>query len=90
MIFDIQEYCPPNETLVPKIWAEHGTSQCFTETISSAAALGYILIFGTIQLMFYRKYAMPVEHYALPFSQLFGLQVRCSFEFYVRFVMFLM
>jgi hypothetical protein len=38
-------------------------------------ALGYILLFGTIQLMFYRKYAAPVEHYALPFSQLFGLQV---------------
>ncbi|ODM99680.1 ATP-binding cassette sub-family B member 6, mitochondrial [Orchesella cincta] len=69
------EYCPPNETLVPHILRDGGVSQCFAETISSSVTLGFILLFGTIQFFFYRKYAIEVQHYTLPYSRLFGLQM---------------
>jgi len=75
MKFNLENFCPPNETLIPRFGEEKGISQCLTETVMSSATLGFMLTFGTIQILFYRKYATPVQHYALPFSQLFGLQV---------------
>lgn len=75
-LFRINEYCPPNETLVPHIYADKGVSQCFAETISSSVTLGFMLLFGTIQFFFYRKYAIEVQHYTLPYSRFFGLQVK--------------
>ncbi|CAG7835547.1 unnamed protein product [Allacma fusca] len=68
------QYCPPNITL-SEVWVNNGLSVCFMDTVISATSLGFILLFGCIQLFFYRKYATVVEHYALPYSQLFGLQM---------------
>ena len=42
------------------IWINHGVSICFLDTITSSVTLGFILIFGITQLLFYRKYATPV------------------------------
>lgn len=53
-------YCPPNVTIFD-IWVDHGLSHCFLDTVSSSVLAGFIVIFGTIQLIMYYKYAMPIE-----------------------------
>lgn len=53
-------YCPPNVTIYD-IWVDHGLSHCFLDTVSSSVLAGFIVIFGTIQLIVYRKYATPIE-----------------------------
>ena len=53
-------YCPPNVT-IHDIWVDHGLSHCFLDTVSSAVLAGFIVIFGTIQLIMYRKYATAIE-----------------------------
>ncbi|XP_055303857.1 ATP-binding cassette sub-family B member 6 [Sitodiplosis mosellana] len=53
-------YCPPNVTIYD-IWVNHGLSHCFLDTVSSAVLAGFIMIAGTIQLIMYRKYAIPIE-----------------------------
>lgn len=54
------EYCPDNITL-SDIWINHGLSHCFADTVSSTVIAGFMLIFGTFQLLMYRKYATPVD-----------------------------
>lgn len=75
MKFELNEFCPPNETLLPHFLSDKGVSPCFTETVISSASVLYMLLFGSMQLLLYKRYATPVQHYALPFSQLYGLQV---------------
>ncbi|CAH2096146.1 unnamed protein product [Euphydryas editha] len=53
------EYCPPNVTL-SEIWIDHGISQCFMETVSAAIIGGFLLVFGIIQVVMYRRYATEV------------------------------
>ncbi|XP_047533093.1 ATP-binding cassette sub-family B member 6 [Vanessa atalanta] len=53
------EYCPPNVTL-GEIWIDHGISQCFMETVSAAVIGGFLLVFGTIQIVMYKRYATEV------------------------------
>lgn len=52
-------FCPPNVTIYD-IWVDHGLSHCFLDTVSSSVLAGYIVIFGTIQLFMYYKYATPI------------------------------
>lgn len=54
------EYCPDNITL-SDIWINHGLSHCFADTVSSTVIAGFMLIFGTFQLLMYRKYGTPIE-----------------------------
>ncbi|CAG4971826.1 unnamed protein product [Colias eurytheme] len=53
------EYCPPNVTL-GEIWVDHGISQCFMETASAAFIGVFLLIFGVIQIIMYKRYATEV------------------------------
>ncbi|XP_075221420.1 ABC transporter ATP-binding protein/permease Hmt-1 [Lycorma delicatula] len=48
-------YCPPNIT-ISQIWLNHGTSECFTATLTSSLLLLFILIFGSTQVYMYHKY----------------------------------
>ncbi|KAF4533336.1 hypothetical protein B566_EDAN002733 [Ephemera danica] len=68
------KYCPPNITL-NEIWVDHGVSQCFMDTVSTAVTAGFLLIFGTTQLWIYKKYATTVSSYSLPKSKLYCLQL---------------
>lgn len=54
------EFCP-NNISVSDIWINHGLSHCFADTVASSAIAGFILIFGTFQLIMYRRYGMPIE-----------------------------
>lgn len=69
-------FCRPNETLnVP--WIDHGFSICFIHTLGSSVVGGFILLFGLIQLQFYRKYATRVRSNVLPRNKLFKVQIFC-------------
>ena len=48
-------YCPPNET-INKYWIDHGMNICFLETVTSSTILGFILVFGSIQLLLYWRH----------------------------------
>lgn len=66
-------YCPPNVTF-SQIWINHGLSQCFMDTISSSVMFGFIFLFGTIELLMYRKYGTRVEFNIRP-SKLYKFQL---------------
>lgn len=68
------KYCPPNVTL-HDIWIDHGISQCFMDTVTSAVTAGFLFLFGTTQLWIYKKYATTVSSYSLPRSKLYYLQL---------------
>ncbi|XP_041979528.1 ATP-binding cassette sub-family B member 6 [Aricia agestis] len=55
-------YCPPNITL-SEIWVDHGISQCFMETVSAGVIGTFIVVFGTIQLVMYKRYATSCDTY---------------------------
>lgn len=70
---NIPALCPPNIT-IHNIWINHGVSQCFLETLSSAIMAGFILFFGTIQLIIYKRHATRVESSRLRSSMLYKIQ----------------
>lgn len=76
-------FCPPNITFI-QIWVNHGMSKCFMDTVSSSAIALYLLIFGTIQLLMYRRYGTEVDFHILPKSKLYTLQ-----KFFLLFIPFL-
>lgn len=67
-------YCPPNVTL-NEIWTKHGFSHCFMDTVGPAIWGGFLLLFGSIQLLMYRKYATPTEPTQISKSRLYALQM---------------
>ncbi|XP_037942995.1 ATP-binding cassette sub-family B member 6, mitochondrial-like, partial [Teleopsis dalmanni] len=68
-------YCPPNVTF-SQIWVNHGISHCFMDTVGTSVYAGFILIFGFIQLMMYRKYATRITDPTLiSKSRLYALQL---------------
>ncbi|CAH0585678.1 unnamed protein product [Chrysodeixis includens] len=74
----MMEYCPPNVTLA-EIWVDHGISQCFMETASAIFIGGFLLIFGLIQIVMYKRYATEVMDVRT--SRLFVVQL--SFTLFV-------
>lgn len=66
-------YCPPNVTF-SQVWINHGLSQCFMDTISSSVMFGFVFLFGTIELLMYRKYGTPVENPSRP-PKLYKFQI---------------
>lgn len=70
---DIQ-YCPSDSPL-PIIWIDHGISQCFLSTVSVSITAGFLLLFGAIQLYFYRKHATRIDTEEVGQSKLFNLQI---------------
>lgn len=67
------EYCPPNITL-SDFWLNHGISHCFMDTVSSAVLAGFIFIFGSIQLIMYKKYATLIDEH-IGKSKLYNFQI---------------
>lgn len=67
-------YCPPNVTL-SDVWIKHGISHCFMDTVGPAVWGGFLLLFGTIQLLIYRKYATPTDPTQISKSRLYALQM---------------
>lgn len=69
------DYCPPNITL-SVIWTNHGISHCFMDTVSTSVIAGFLLIFGTMQLLMYRRYATPINDVnQISVSKLYGFQL---------------
>lgn len=75
------EYCPPNVTL-NEVWVDHGISQCFMETVSSTIIGLFILVFGSTQIVMYKRYATEVMD-VRP-SKLFAVQI-----FFTLFIPFM-
>lgn len=73
MVFNIS-YCPPNITIW-EVWVDHGTSQCFMDTITSSVIAAFILVAGIIQLCMYRKYGTEVSPNHVTKSKLYRLQI---------------
>lgn len=71
-------YCPPNISL-SDVWINNGTSVCFMDTVTTSITFGFLLVFGTIQLLMYRKYGTEVSSNQLPKSRLYGLQIFLAF-----------
>lgn len=67
-------YCPPG-VHIWDVWVDHGTSQCFMDTISSSLVAGFILIAGSIQLGIYRRYGTEVSPNHLTSNKLYMLQI---------------
>ncbi|KAJ9597259.1 hypothetical protein L9F63_011895, partial [Diploptera punctata] len=72
------KYCPPNITL-DEIWVNHGTSQCFMETVSVSVTAGLLFLFGSAQLWMYKKYGTQVVQSSLPVSKLYHVQIFFTF-----------
>merc|ERR1711963_204768 len=71
-------YCPPNATL-DKIWINHGINICWMETVSSSIIGLFILLFGTLQLSLYKRYATHLSDITVPKKTLFKIQVGAHF-----------
>ncbi|EDW81071.1 uncharacterized protein Dwil_GK11860 [Drosophila willistoni] len=68
-------YCPPNVTL-STVWINHGISHCFMDTVGPSIYGGFLLIFGSIQLLMYRKYATRItDPTHISKSRLYALQL---------------
>lgn len=68
-------FCPPNVTM-SHFWIDGGFTQCFMDTITSSVCCGFLLIFGTVQLFMYRKYATRLNQANIvKVNCLYGLQI---------------
>ncbi|CAG9818734.1 unnamed protein product [Phaedon cochleariae] len=73
MVLNIS-YCPPNVSIWD-VWVNHGTSQCFMDSLTSSVIAGFILIAGSIQLYIYRKYGTEAAPNHLSRSKLYYVQI---------------
>ncbi|KAJ8682804.1 hypothetical protein QAD02_018596 [Eretmocerus hayati] len=83
MEFQNMTYCPPNVTF-NQIWVNHGMSKCFMDTVGTSIIALYLFIFGSIQLLMYRRYGTENEFHSSPNSRLYKLQ-----QFLLYFLPFL-
>ncbi|KAJ6633177.1 ATP-binding cassette sub-family B member 6 [Pseudolycoriella hygida] len=68
-------YCPLNTT-GSDIWIEYGITQCWLSTTISVLLTGFVLAFGSIEMLVYRKSAVPVkEPTKLPDGQFYKFQM---------------
>ncbi|KAG4075106.1 hypothetical protein HA402_013501 [Bradysia odoriphaga] len=70
-------YCPPNVTL-HEVWTKNGMSHCFVDTVSTSVIAGFLLIFGTLQLFMYRRYATLNDDLPVNKPKLYNLQIFLS------------
>lgn len=68
------QYCPTNVSLIP-VWSNHGISQCFLDTVSAGVIGGFLLLFGTIQLLMYRRYGTENNPSQIGRSRMYNFQV---------------
>lgn len=71
---EMPAFCPPNVT-ISDIWINHGVSHCFMDTVSSSVIAGFILLFGMVQLIVYKKYSTVVEARRIKPSFLYKFQI---------------
>lgn len=71
------QFCE-NGSYLTEPWTDHGLSHCFLETVASTVIFGFILIFGGIQIVIYRKFSTPVEKRLQPHSCLYIFQILLS------------
>ena len=67
-----------NGTHLWEAWRDHGLTHCFLDTVSSSILFGFILIFGGIQILIYRKYSTLLDARWRPQSCLYHLQIALS------------
>ncbi|ELU17804.1 hypothetical protein CAPTEDRAFT_194933, partial [Capitella teleta] len=67
-------FCDPSSSL-SEPWTQEGLSPCFLSTLSSSLTLALIFIFGTAQIIVYRKYSTPLPVFSRPKSRVFHLQI---------------
>ena len=70
------EYCPPNVTL-DVFWVNHGLTRCFLDTVSTSIITGFLVLFGTIESLIYRKYGSPIQ--PRPWHRLVKMKERSIF-----------
>lgn len=70
------QYCSPNSSM-SELWINHGISECFMDTLSALVIGGFLLIFGSIQLYMYHKYATAIQD-AVVKSKLYNFQIFLS------------
>lgn len=68
------QYCPTNVSM-GVIWDNHGISQCFLDTVSAGVIGGFLLLFGTIQLIMYRRYGTEISLAQIERSRMYNFQV---------------
>lgn len=71
---EMPAFCPPNIS-ISDVWLNHGVSHCFLETASSSAIAGFILFFGIIQLVVYKKYSTRIDSRRIRPSILYKFQL---------------
>lgn len=57
------------------VWFNHGISQCFLDTISTVTIGGFLLLFGTIQLIMYHRYGMEINAAQIRRSKMYNFQL---------------
>lgn len=71
------QYCPPNITLNHP-WVNHGLTRCFLDTVSTSIITGFLILFGSIESIVYRKYGSPIQSRSGQRSKLFILQIMAA------------
>ena len=71
------QYCPQNIS-IQDIWIDKGVPLCFLETITSTILGLFILLFGTIQIIRYKKNGVKISNLSTS-NKLFCLQVLVHF-----------
>ncbi|XP_049287199.1 ATP-binding cassette sub-family B member 6 [Anopheles funestus] len=67
-------YCPTN-TSMDVIWFNHGVSQCFMDTVAMGSIGGFLLIFGTLQLIMYLRHSTEIDTQRIRKSRLYRFQL---------------
>lgn len=68
------QYCPTNVSMAV-VWFNHGISQCFLDTVSMATIGGFLLLFGTIQLIMYRRHGTEISPTQILPSKMYAFQL---------------
>ncbi|CAF0760216.1 unnamed protein product [Adineta steineri] len=71
-------FCSLNETTSGGgmvVWTDKGFTLCFFDTFTTSILFGFILIFGLIQFIFYKRYGFKIEKEYIDASVLYSLQV---------------
>ncbi|EFX68353.1 hypothetical protein DAPPUDRAFT_260253 [Daphnia pulex] len=71
------QYCPPNITLNHP-WVNHGLTRCFLDTVSTSVITGFLVLFGSIESIVYRKYGSPIQPRSWQRSKLFVVQIMAA------------
>ena len=70
-------FCGNGSSFSP-VWVDKGFTHCFTETVASSILFGIGVVFGCIELIFYKRYSTVVENRFLLCSCLFICQIFLS------------